>query len=83
MVVVESPMTGVFYRSPSPGAPAFAEEGDRVSAGQDLAIIEVMKLMNRLTSPVDGILRRVCQESESLVEHGQALFVIEPLDGAA
>src|SRR6186997_174183 len=45
-VTVESPMVGTFYRSPSPGAPAFVEVGDRVKAGQTLCIVEAMKLMN-------------------------------------
>jgi len=74
---VKSPMNGVFYRQPSPGAPAFVEEGQRVEAGDDLAIIEVMKLMNRLSSPVSGIVRRVCAANEQLVEKNAALFIIE------
>ncbi|MBK0419076.1 hypothetical protein JD276_08510 [Leucobacter sp. CSA1] len=75
---VRSPMTGVFYRQPSPDAPPFAAEGQRVEAGDDLAIIEVMKLMNRLSSPVSGTVRQVCAENEQLVENGAPLFVIEP-----
>lgn len=75
---VRSPMTGVFYRQPSPDAPPFVAEGQRVKAGDDLAIIEVMKLMNRLSSPVSGTVRQVCAENEQLVENGAPLFVIEP-----
>jgi len=80
---VRSPMNGVFYLQPSPGAPAFVEEGARVEAGEDLAIIEVMKLMNRLTSPVSGIVRRVCAANEQLVEKDAALFIIETDEAGA
>lgn len=76
--LIEAPMTGVFYRQPEPGAAPFVEEGERVEAGDVVAIIEVMKLMNRLTTPVAGTVRQVCVESEQLVEHGTPLFIIDP-----
>lgn len=80
---VPAPMTGVFYSKPNPAAEAFVAVGDTVVKGQDLAIVEVMKLMNRIGSPVDGVVRRICAENESLVEHGSALFYIEATGGAA
>ena len=43
-----SPMAGSFYRAPAPGEPAFCKEGDRVSKGQTVCIIEAMKLMNEI-----------------------------------
>ena len=74
---VVAPLTGVFYRQPSPGAPPFVVEGQRVEAGDVLAIIEVMKLMNRLTAPTSGIVTQIFVENEDLIEHGNALFVID------
>lgn len=74
---VVSPLTGVFYRKPSPDADPFVVEGQRVEAGEVLAIIEVMKLMNRLTAPVSGIVRQIAAENEDLVEQGAVLFVID------
>lgn len=82
LTVVAAPMTGVFYAKPSPTAESFVQVGDTVTKGQDLAIIEVMKLMNRIGSPVDGVVRRISVENEFLVEHGAPLFYIEPADGA-
>lgn len=75
---VASPLTGVFYRQPAPDAEPFVSTGQRVEAGEVIAIIEVMKLMNRLTAPVSGIVREVCAENEQLVEVGARLFVIDP-----
>lgn len=82
-IAVPAPMTGVFYSKPNPAAEPFVAVGDTVVKGQDLAIVEVMKLMNRIGSPVDGVVRRICAENESLVEHGNALFYIEATGGAA
>ena len=53
-VRVESPMVGVFYRSASPGSPAFVEVGDVVSVGQTLCLLEAMKLFNELKAEHDG-----------------------------
>ena len=47
-VQVASPMAGTLYRSPAPGEPAFVKEGDKVTKGQTICIIEAMKLMNEI-----------------------------------
>ena len=52
---VESPMVGVFYRAPNPGAPAFVDVGDTVVPGQTLCVLEAMKLFNELKAETDGI----------------------------
>lgn len=77
LVTVESPMTGIFYTSPSPGARPFVSVGDRVGEHDQLCIIEVMKLMNSIDSPSAGIIREVCAVNEALVELGAPLFRIE------
>ena len=58
-VRIESPMVGTFYRAPVPDAPPFVAEGDPVSAGQTLCILEAMKLMNEVKAELDGIVRRI------------------------
>ena len=50
-----SPMAGSFYRSPAPGEAAFCKEGDKVSKGQTVCIIEAMKLMNEIEVTYSGI----------------------------
>jgi len=75
--VIKSPLVGTFYRSPSPGAPPFVEEGDMVSKGQILCIIEALKVMNEIESDVDGRVAKVLVENGQPVEYGQELFYIE------
>ena len=47
-VQVLSPMGGMYYRSPAPGEPPYCREGDKVTKGQTIGIIEAMKLMNEI-----------------------------------
>lgn len=79
LLTVTSPIVGTFYRSSSPDADPYVEEGDVVSRGQILCIVEAMKLMNEIESEVDGQIVKVLVESEAGVEYGQPLFVIDPL----
>ena len=73
---LKSPMVGTFYRSPSPGAPAFAEVGQLVAKGQTLCIIEAMKLLNEIESDAAGTVKAILVENGQPVEYGQPLFVI-------
>ena len=78
LVTVTSPIVGTFYRSPSPDADAYIEEGDFVKKGQVLCIVEAMKLMNEIESEVDGRVHKILAESTKPVEYGQPLFLIDP-----
>ena len=80
-VRVESPMVGVFYRAPQPGAPAFVEVGDVVTTGQTLCLLEAMKLYNELKSDVDGRVRTIHVEDGQPVEFGTLLFELDPVGG--
>lgn len=77
-VTVTSPIVGTFYRSPSPDADPYVEEGESVKKGQVLCIIEAMKLMNEIESEVDGRIVKILVENTKSVEYGQALFLIDP-----
>jgi acetyl-CoA carboxylase biotin carboxyl carrier protein len=77
-VTVTSPIVGTFYRSPSPDAEPYVEEGDFVKKGQVLCIVEAMKLMNEIESELDGRIVKILVESTKAVEYGQALFLIDP-----
>ncbi len=78
MITITSPIVGTFYRSPSPDADPYVEEGDYVKKGQVLCIVEAMKLMNEIESEVDGRVAKILVESTKPVEYGQALFLIDP-----
>ena len=75
---VKAPLVGVFYAAPSPEAQPFVLPGDRVEKGQVLCILEAMKMMNELKSPVSGILRTIGCRNGEMAEYGQVLFEVEP-----
>ena len=75
--IVKSPMVGTFYRSASPGAPAFVDVGSVVKAGEAVCIIEAMKIMNEIEADSAGTIRKILCENGQAVEFGQPLFVIE------
>jgi acetyl-CoA carboxylase biotin carboxyl carrier protein len=77
--VIKSPLVGTFYRAPSPGAPPFVEEGDIVSKGQVLCIIEALKVMNEIESDINGKIVKILVENGQPVDYGQELFYIEPI----
>lgn len=79
-LTVTSPIVGTFYRSPSPEADPYVEEGEFVKKGQVLCIVEAMKLMNEIEAEADGRLMKVLVESTTPVEFGQPLFLIDPAD---
>jgi acetyl-CoA carboxylase biotin carboxyl carrier protein len=74
--IVKSPMVGTFYRSSSPGSPAFVEVGSTIKEGETLCIIEAMKLLNEIDSDVSGVVTKILVENGQPVEFGQPLFVI-------
>jgi acetyl-CoA carboxylase biotin carboxyl carrier protein len=74
---VRAPLLGTFYRAPKPGAAPFVEAGATVEADSIIGIIEVMKLMNTVRAGVRGVVREICAQDGTLVEHGQTLLRID------
>jgi len=77
-IEIITPLAGVFYRAPAPGAPPFVEAGRPVEAGDQVAIVEVMKLMNSIKAPRKGIIREILVQNETLVKMGQVLMILDP-----
>jgi acetyl-CoA carboxylase biotin carboxyl carrier protein len=77
-IKIESPMVGTFYRSESPTADPFVQEGDRVEIGQTLCVLEAMKLFNEFKSEHAGVIRAILVNNAEPVEYGQPLFELEP-----
>jgi acetyl-CoA carboxylase biotin carboxyl carrier protein len=77
-----APLTGVFYRAASPGAPPFANVGDTVEAGTVVALIETMKIFNEVLAERGGRIAAILAESGQLVHAGDALMMIEDVAGA-
>jgi acetyl-CoA carboxylase biotin carboxyl carrier protein len=74
--IVRSPMVGTFYRAPSPGAKSFVEEGQSVSKGETLCIIEAMKILNQIETDTSGKILQILVENGQPVEYNEPLFVI-------
>ncbi len=74
---VRSPMVGTFYRASTPGAKPFVTEGQTVSAGDTLCIIEAMKILNQIESDKSGKVIKIAVENGQPVEYDQPLFIIE------
>ena len=75
---IVAPLTGVFYRSPSPDAEAYVHIGDRVENGDVICILEAMKLFNEIQSDYAGTVTRIVPGNGELVSQGEDLFWIEP-----
>jgi acetyl-CoA carboxylase biotin carboxyl carrier protein len=79
LIEIKSPMIGTLYRCPSPDKPNFVNVGDEIKIGQNVCIIEAMKLFNEIESDVAGRIVKVMVENASPVEFDQVLFLVEPI----
>jgi len=73
-----SPMVGTFYRRPSPDEAPYVEVGTKVSVGDPLCMIEVMKLYTTIAANVGGVVEAILVDDATLVEFDQPLFIIRP-----
>ena len=74
LVPIVSPMVGVFYRAPSPNDPNFVEEGDTVTVGQVIGVVEAMKVFNEIVSEIEGTVAEIVAQNSELVETGAPLI---------
>ena len=74
--IVKSPLVGTYYSSSTPGGAPYVEVGSKVKKGDVLCIVEAMKIMNEITSEVDGEIVEALRSDEEIVEFGMELFKI-------
>jgi acetyl-CoA carboxylase biotin carboxyl carrier protein len=74
---VKAQMPGTFYRRPDPESDSYVEEGDQVSAGDTVGLIEVMKSFHEVKAGEEGTIARFLVENEEAVDAGQELLEIE------
>ncbi|HET9019695.1 MAG TPA: acetyl-CoA carboxylase biotin carboxyl carrier protein subunit [Acetobacteraceae bacterium] len=74
---VLSPMVGIAYLAPEPGATPFITPGQSVAAGQTLLLIEAMKTFNQIKAPKAGTVARILVASGAPVEYGEPLLILE------
>ena len=74
---IKSPMVGVAYLSPEPGAPTYVKVGDTVKAGDTICLIEAMKTFNPVKATKAGKISKILVEAGAPVEYGETLIIIE------
>ncbi|WP_436645399.1 acetyl-CoA carboxylase biotin carboxyl carrier protein [Lactiplantibacillus plantarum] len=75
--MVTAPLVGVAYLAVDPKQAPFVQVGDRVKSGETLCVIEAMKMINEVPSPVSGIVKEVLIKNATMVEFDEPLFAIE------
>ncbi len=73
---VTSPMNGIYYSASSPSAPPFAKEGEPVTAGQVVGLIEAMKVFNEIIAPTSGRVTKMVAGNGQIVNPGDVLLYI-------
>jgi len=76
-VEVKAKMSGVFYKSPAPEEPPYVEVGTVVKKKQVLALLETMKVFQKVKSPVNGTVVEIIAENETPVKDDDVMFIIE------
>ena len=75
--LVKAPLVGTFYQSPSPDSEPFVRVNQKVLKGDVLFIVEAMKVMNEITSPVSGTIMKINVKDMSMVEFDQDVMEIK------
>ena len=74
---VQSPIIGKAYLAPEPGGKKFVEVGKKINKGDTIMIVEAMKTMNHVPSPIAGTVKKICVEDGQPVEYGHTIAIIE------
>ena len=74
---VPSPIIGTAYLAPEPGGKKFVEVGKKINKGDTIMIVEAMKTMNHIPSPIAGTVKKICVEDGQPVEYGHTIAIIE------
>jgi len=74
---ITSPIIGTAYLAPEPGGKKFIEVGQKIKKGDTVMIVEAMKTMNHVPSPIDGIVKEISVEDGQPVEFGQTIAFLD------
>ncbi len=74
---IPSPIIGTAYLAPEPGGKKFVEVGKKINKGDTIMIVEAMKTMNHVPSPISGTIKKICVEDGQPVEFGQTIIILE------
>ncbi|MDP2865213.1 MAG: biotin/lipoyl-containing protein, partial [Elusimicrobiota bacterium] len=73
---IKAPMSGIFYRAPSPSSPPYVREGDTVKEGQVICVLEAMKVFNEIKAEFNCVIEKVMQENGKALEPNADLFQV-------
>ena len=76
-VEVRAAMSGIFYCKPGPEDPPYVAIGDTVKKKQVLALLETMKVFQKVKSPANGKIVEIVPENETPLKDDDLIFVIE------
>ena len=74
---IQSPIIGTAYLAPEPGGKKFVEIGKKINKGDTIMIVEAMKTMNHVPSPIAGTVKKICVEDGQPVEYGHTIAIVE------
>jgi len=74
---ITSPIIGTAYLAPEPGGKKFIEVGQKIKKGDTVMIVEAMKTMNHVPSPLDGFVKEISVEDGQPVEFGQTIATLD------
>ena len=74
---ITSPIIGTAYLAPEPGGKKFIEIGQKIKKGDTVMIVEAMKTMNHVPSPIDGTVKEISVEDGQPVEFGQTIAILD------
>ncbi len=74
---IKAPMSGIFYRSPSPSSPPYVREGDAIKEGQVICVIEAMKVFNEIKAEFNCVIEKVMQENGKALEPNADMFQVK------
>ena len=76
-IEIKSPIIGTAYHAPEPGGKKFIEVGKKIKKGDTVMIVEAMKTMNHVPSPIDGTVKEICVDDGQPVEFGQTIATLD------
>ena len=74
---IKSPLPGTFYRRPNPQANPYVSEGDEITPGDVVGLVEIMKTFYEIQSEAAGRVARFLVENSELVDAGQDIIALE------
>lgn len=81
IVPIQAELVGTVHLQASPGAEPFVQVGQMIKAGEQVAIIEAMKLMTPVISPVSGTIEAIRVADDDVVAYDDVLFEVTPMEG--